>query len=728
MLKREWKRLLKNKVMLVVMIAIIAIPTIYTTLFLGSMWDPYGKLDRLPVAVVNKDKEVTYENDVMNIGEDLVNNLKDNDSLAFNFVDEKVAKHGLLNGTYYMVITIPEDFSANATTLLDSEPKKMELEYATNPGTNYIASKMSETALAKIKDSISSEVTKVYAKNMFDNLSEVGDGMQEAADGSGDLLTGVTKISDGIVEYTDGVEKLANGSKELEANNNSLNQGINELSNGTNRLVDGSKQLLDGLNTMSSTIGETLPKKGDIEALENGLDTFSSGINQLNTELSKFSVSDSGTAISGSLQNIGTNVQDAAVNTKNLAGAIATLSTANLSPTQLAALQTIMNSTKAIGDDLTTIGTETQNVGNNFTTLQNSMGKLNDMKSAVSLLSKNTELVFGGSKTAINGLYSGMNQIQTSLDQTVIPGVKTLNQGIIDLNNGINKESGLKSSVKKYTNAVSDITTGLITLDNNSSDLKNGFNELTDGTTELSGKLKDGATDLKEISSTDNTIDMFASPVESSETLLTTIENNGHAMAPYMMSVALWVACIALCIMYPLTEYEGELKSGLSWWFSKASVIFPVAIVQALVMVFMLYHINGFHPYDLNKTILLACLASFAFMAVMYFFNVWLGKVGSFIMLIFMVVQLAGAAGTYPMELSGEFVAKIHKYLPFSYTVEAFRSTISGGQSITHAVIILSIVFVLFTILTVGMFQFRAKRIKAGKAVLIDLLTNEGLA
>jgi putative membrane protein len=115
-------------------------------------------------------------------------------------------------------------------------------------------------------------------------------------------------------------------------------------------------------------------------------------------------------------------------------------------------------------------------------------------------------------------------------------------------------------------------------------------------------------------------------------------------------------------------------------------------------------------------------------MAIMYFFNVWLGKVGSFIMLIFMVVQLAGSAGTYPIELSESFVGKIHKYLPFSYTVEAFRNSISGAGYIYHAVVMLSVIFVVFTVLTIMIFQVRTRRIKKGKPVLTDLLTGGGLS
>ena len=120
----------------------------------------------------------------------------------------------------------------------------------------------------------------------------------------------------------------------------------------------------------------------------------------------------------------------------------------------------------------------------------------------------------------------------------------------------------------------------------------------------------------------------------TTETQLTQVPNNGHGMAPYMMSVALWVGCIAFSLMYPLTEYSGKLKSGVAWWLSKASVLYTIAVAQALVMVGALHAINGFDPARMGQTLLVACVASVTFMSVMYFFTNLMGKVGSFLMLV----------------------------------------------------------------------------------------------
>ena len=199
-------------------------------------------------------------------------------------------------------------------------------------------------------------------------------------------------------------------------------------------------------------------------------------------------------------------------------------------------------------------------------------------------------------------------------------------------------------------------------------------------------------------------------------------------MAPYMMSVGLWVGCIAFSLMYPLTSYKGKLKSGFSWWISKASVLYVIALLQGLVMIALLHVFDGFTPLEVGKTLAFVCVASVTFMSIMYFFTNSLGKVGSFLMLVFMVIQLAGSVGTYPLEVSGDFVKYLHDWVPFTYTVEAFRSTIAGGESIMNAVIYLLIWFVVFNLLTLIVFQIRARRIKSNKETLDHWLEVHGLA
>lgn len=316
MLKNEWKKLFKNKLMLLVVAAVIVIPTIYTTLFLGSMWDPYGNVEHLPVALVNQDQPVEYEGKTLDVGGQLVENLLEDASLDFHVADADAAARGLAAGDYYMVITIPQDFSANAATLTDPQPRKMELNYETNPGTNYIASKLSESAMKEIQAGVRAEVTKTYAETMFDQLGEVGDGMQEAADGAGELKDGTGELADGndtirenlqlladstltfrsgsetltegLAQYTQGVQQLDDGARKLDdgaaqvkdgvdqlgAAAPALTQGVGALNDGAKRLADGAVQAKDGSSTLA----------GGAAQVDDTMKTLNEGLNELQSQ------------------------------------------------------------------------------------------------------------------------------------------------------------------------------------------------------------------------------------------------------------------------------------------------------------------------------------------------------------------------------------------------------------------------------------------------------------
>ena len=153
-----------------------------------------------------------------------------------------------------------------------------------------------------------------------------------------------------------------------------------------------------------------------------------------------------------------------------------------------------------------------------------------------------------------------------------------------------------------------------------------------------------------------------------------------------------------------------------------------MAAVQAVVLVTILHFTLGFEPARLGQTILVACLASIAFMSIMYLFNVLLGKVGSFLMLIFMVLQLAGSAGTYPIEVSGPLAAALNRFMPFTYTVAAFRSSIGGGEPFPTSVRILLMIFIVSTLLTIFLFVIRGKKEQEGRKNLHDVMEAHGFA
>lgn len=363
----------------------------------------------------------------------------------------------------------------------------------------------------------------------------------------------------------------------------------------------------------------------------------------------------------------------------------------------------LVNGIKTYTNGVSTLNTGLTTLNNNSSSLTSGAGQLN---SGLTSLNKQTPVLTSGVSQLSNGsaqLYAGTGKL-TANSAALISGSSQLSAG------------------------AGKISDGSAALADGSSTLGDGISQVKDGADTLASSLADGADEVTSIHADEETTDMFSSPVEDNGSKLTNVKNNGHGMAPYMMSVALWVAGIAFSIMYPLTKYHDQLKSGFSWWASKASVLVILSIADALLMIGCLHFFNGFAPKEMGKTMLVASFASLAFMSIMYFFNAALGKVGSFLMLIYMVVQLAGSAGTYPVELSGSFVPDIHSFLPFTYTVDAFRSTIAGGTSIMPCMIMLILITVVFSVLTVLLFERRAHKIKAGKPTLTDLLEKLGLA
>ncbi|ORI79489.1 hypothetical protein BMS90_06660, partial [Leuconostoc mesenteroides subsp. mesenteroides] len=270
MLGIEWKKIWKNKFMVVVLIAIVLIPSIYAIGFLKSMWDPYGKIKDLPVAVINEDKPVHYQGNKLAVGAKLKDDLADSDAMKFSFPSQKEAKKGSSNGKYYMVMTIPKNFSKNATTLLDAHPKKMLIHYTTSSGHSFIAGKFSKSAAESITNTISKQVTKTYAETLFKQIKTLGNGMGTAANGNKKLV--------------DGTEQLQSGNQTVTTNLRTLASSVLTFSNGTNTLTDGLSQYFSSVSQLDAGSSKLTAGLGQ---LGEKMPTLSNGANALNTGAQK---------------------------------------------------------------------------------------------------------------------------------------------------------------------------------------------------------------------------------------------------------------------------------------------------------------------------------------------------------------------------------------------------------------------------------------------------------
>ncbi|MDR0299187.1 MAG: YhgE/Pip family protein, partial [Streptococcaceae bacterium] len=211
MIKEELKAISKKKFYILVMVALMLIPAMYNFIFLGSMWNPYGELKNLPVAVVNLDKASKLNDSTLRLGDELVKELKTTKDLDYSFVSEKEASSGITNGKYYMKITFPEDFSANTASLMTKSPQKVVIDYQTSRGHNYISSKMSESAMERLKNGVSENITEQYTKAIFSKLTSLKSGMKEATSGASQLSTGSNQLNSGMKVLSASVLNFSNG-------------------------------------------------------------------------------------------------------------------------------------------------------------------------------------------------------------------------------------------------------------------------------------------------------------------------------------------------------------------------------------------------------------------------------------------------------------------------------------------------------------------------------------
>ena len=801
MVKQEWKNIFHNTWIKVVMVAIIAIPSLYACIFLGSMWDPYGNSGAIPVAVVNEDKEVTYNDASLAVGEELVKNLRDNDSMEFHFVNASDALRGLEDSQYYMIITIPNDFSKNATTLLDKQPQKMVLNYTTNPGTNYIASKMDDSAIAKIKAEVSSTVTKTYAETIFNQLGTVGSGMSEAADGSNQindganqLISGNKTISDnlqvlatssitfkdgastltnGLQDYTDGVVTVNNGVYSLKDGINSLNNATPALSSGINQLDNGATELQIGISQYTG--GVTSAYQGsqalvsNNSTLSNGVDTLAAGASQLKAGNQQ---------ISDGLTQMASQVKTSSISLSNYTTLINTLqNSGNADYKKLAQtiLDTGLSKEEVEQYGLTKFGV-TDALPSSYQLVQQMSSSLSTMNTAL-----NGDTTTPGLATASRTIQAGLNNLDASISggeytntdgsKTTIPtekslktgiksylaGTSQINSGLAQLNDnssslvdGANKlktgTSQLASQTPTLTNGIGaldqgakQLADGTSTLVSNNPTLLSGADQLADGANQISDgagqlaagsttlgtglttlqdgantlatSLHDGAEQVNSINSNDSTFDMLASPVDTSHKEISTVENNGHGMAPYMMSVGLYVACMAFTLMYPLFNDVEKAESGFKYWLSKASVWFTVSTIASIVMIASLMFFCDFAPQQLLMTFIFAVIVGAASMALVTLLSIVCGKIGEFVLLVFMVINLGGSAGTYPLETSSAIFKAIHPFMPFTYSVDGFRKVISmSNVSLNTEIIVFVGIIIICSLLTILVYNHRIKK------------------
>ena len=307
----------------------------------------------------------------------------------------------------------------------------------------------------------------------------------------------------------------------------------------------------------------------------------------------------------------------------------------------------------------------------------------------------------GALNSGATQLSGGINQVAGKLP-SLIDGVNQLNTGSNQLVQGTNQladNSGkLVSGSGQLAEGAEKINEGSTKLAKGSTTLGKGLTTLNDGTTTLATSLQEGADEVNAIDPSDENLTMFSNPTELIHKEFSHVPNYGAALAPYIMSMALYIGAVVFNVIYPVRKPTLDGQSGFSFWINKLSVAMTAAVMMAIVEAGILMML-GLHVQSIGKYFVVAVIAAVTFMAIVSFLTIAMDNVGRFIAMVLLVVQLGGSGGTFPMPLTNRFFIAIHPYLPMSYSIYGFREAISGGigqDLFNQSILVLTSLLVVF--------------------------------
>ncbi|WP_050182738.1 YhgE/Pip domain-containing protein [Domibacillus robiginosus] len=717
---KELKEISRNRMLRISLAAIMLIPLLYSGIFLWAFWDPYGHLDQLPVAVVNRDKGAEFEGENLHIGDELQSELEKSDDFDFHIVTKKEAKDGLKQQEYYMMIEIPPDFSKNATTLMDEKPEKLELIYTPNESYNFVSSQIGQSAVKEIRASVQKDVTKTYAKSMFDQVKKMGDGYTEAQKGAGELDEGALKITKGTdelkknlealadssISFSSGIDKANEGSKQVASGASSLSNGLGQLSDGQKQLANGGQDLQEGINqiaagsaslkdglasanaNMPELIDGTAAAKSGVDgfreqvpALADGTASLASGADELNAGIDEFE-----TKLKSQISAAQKAQMDELL---PMLAQVMTEEQVAAMQQKMAAQQDELNKGISTGFDQLQTGSSQVAAGARELneTISNTMpGKLDELSAGLGEIQKGQQQL----QTGLGNLQSGAGKV-TEGAQSLQSGSETLVTGLSTL---AEKTTEAKSGADTLARGASDLSSGLLELAggshqlsegagklaSGSADLAKGSAELEQGTKKLQTELSEAADKAGDVKADDDTYTMMAEPVQVAKETFHKVPNYGTGMAPYMLSLGLFVGAIMLTIVFPLKETPEQPKSGFSWFRGKLGIFLLIGTLQASAASIFLLNVLDLHVQSVPRFVLLSFIVSAAFMTLIQMLATILGNPGRFIAVLILISQLTASGGTFPLELIPKTLQHLTGFLPMAYSINAFRAVISSGD------------------------------------------------
>ncbi|MEU3855910.1 YhgE/Pip domain-containing protein [Streptomyces sp. NPDC028722] len=641
----ELRRFGRGKLPRAALVALLVLPLLYGALYLWSFWDPYGRLDRIPVALVNDDKGATAGGKKITAGDDIVGGLRDSRTFEWHEVSAEEAHAGVEDGTYYLSLTMPADFSRRIASSSGDSPETGALQVRTNDANNYIVGQISRTVFNEVRSAASKKASRGFLDKIFVSFSDIHDKTVTAAKGADRLNSGIGKAEKGSKELADGLRTAKDGSGRLAKGLKKLDTGSGDLQDGSRQVADGTRQLADRVNGVYAEAGPFLKSNektiGDTARLVS--DSARTVKDNLDV-LVKLAPGAARTAHASSA------VIDEVYKARCENASVPDPACADLKRVKLAAAEVA-----TVADDLNTLIADQDG---DLRTMRANLGTLQKQADALAARAPHLSEDVEDAVKKINKLNTGAQQVAAGAEK-LHTALGTAHTGADKLDQGI----GTAKSGAETLNA--------------------GLYKLSDGSGKLAGGLHSGAKKIPDYDKQDRDrrTGVMADPVQLASHDLHQAPNYGTGFAPYFIPLSLWVgAMVAYMLIAPLNRRA--LAAGSSAWRIALAGWLPVVavgVLQVAALMAVLHWAIGLQMLRAAGTIGFLCLVTACFAAIVQWLNAQFGAAGRILVLALLMLQLTSAGGTYPVQTSPGFFNAIHPFLPMSYIVEALRRLITGG-------------------------------------------------
>ncbi|MFE6095563.1 YhgE/Pip family protein [Streptomyces massasporeus] len=654
----ELRRFGRGKLPRAALVALLVLPLLYGALYLWSFWDPYGRLDKIPVALVNADKGATADGKKITAGDDITKGLHDSKTFDWQEVSAAEARRGVEDGSYYLSLTLPADFSERIASSSGNTPETGALQVRTNDANNYIVGQISRTVFSEVRQAASTKTSRSFLDKIFVSFSDIHGKTVKAAKGADRLNGGIDKAEKGSKDLADGLKDAKDGSGKLSTGLKKLHTGAGDLEDGSKRVAEGTQKLADRVNGTADKVGPFL--KGNEKTIG---DTA-----QL--------VADSSGVIRKHLDTLVKTAPTAAKGARAASGTLTDVYARRCDdPVLPDAACSDLKKAKDAAADVTTIADDLN------TLIADQDGDLDKLDKNLATLQKQSQALANRAPHLSEDLADAVKKINKLNDGAaeVAAGAKKLHKGI-----GTAK-----------TGAV-DLDKGVGKLKTGADDLNGGIYKLVDGSGKLAGGLHDGAEKIPDYDEQDRDrrTEVMADPVRLASHDMHKAPNYGTGFAPYFIPLSLWVgAMVAYMLIAPMNRRA--LAAGASAWRIALAGWLPVVaigVLQTVALMSVLHWAVGLQMARAAGTVGFLFLVTACFAAIVQWLNARFGAAGRILVLALLMLQLTSAGGTYPVQTSPGFFNALHPFLPMSYVVEALRRLITGGglEPVWHACVVLT--------------------------------------